>query len=76
MRNFLKLNGSIKQLELHHQKALELVYFNGLTHIEAHKEMNVPLGTFKSYIKQAITRLQDIYINTIVFLWILINVMR
>lgn len=72
--DILKLNGSIKKLENHHQKALELVYFKGLTHREAHKEMKVPLGTFKSYIKQAIKQLQEIYTNPIVFLWILIDV--
>ena len=55
---YLKLSGSLKKLEAHHQKAIELVYFQGLTHREAHEEMNVPLGTFKSYIKQALKKLQ------------------
>ena len=56
-----KLNGSIQQLEEHHQKALDLVYFKGLTHREAHQEMGVPLGTFKSYVQQALRKLRDIY---------------
>lgn len=55
------LNGSIKKLEPHHQRAIELVYFNGLTHREAHSEMNVPLGTFKSYIRQALKKIQETY---------------
>jgi RNA polymerase sigma-70 factor (ECF subfamily) len=56
-----QLNGSLKKLEAHHQQAIELVYFKGLTHREAHKEMDVPLGTFKSYVRQALTQLRRSY---------------
>lgn len=73
---FLKLNGAIKKLEAHHQKAIQLVYFEGLTHKEAHEKMNVPLGTFKSYVKQALKRLQESYIKIVVLLMILMNVIR
>lgn len=55
------LSGSLKKLDSHHQRALELVYFEGLTHKEAHIEMDVPLGTFKSYIRQAIKQLREHY---------------
>lgn len=75
-QDYLKLKGSLKQLETHHQKALELVYFKGLTHNEAHKEMNVPLGTFKSYIKQALKKLQTTYSKALVWLMILIEMIR
>lgn len=71
-----KLKGHIQRLEPHHQKAIELVYFNGLTHREAHEEMNVPLGTFKSYIRQAIKQLKESYVNVISFLMILIEGIR
>nr|WP_321237095.1 RNA polymerase sigma factor [uncultured Psychroserpens sp.] len=74
--DYLKLKGTIKRLDAHHQRAIELVYFNGLTHREAHEEMNVPLGTFKSYIKQALKQLQQSYIKIVAFLMILIEVMR
>ena len=53
------LNGSIKKLESHHQTAIELIYFEGLTHREAHKAMEVPLGTFKSYVRQALKKLRE-----------------
>ncbi|MCW5519624.1 sigma-70 family RNA polymerase sigma factor [Aureitalea sp. L0-47] len=56
-----RLNGTLKQLEEHHQKAIELVYFKGMTHREAHEEMGVPLGTFKSYVRQALTNLRKSY---------------
>ncbi|WP_299335868.1 RNA polymerase sigma factor [uncultured Psychroserpens sp.] len=74
--DYLKLKGTIKRLDAHHQRAIELVYFNGLTHREAHKEMDVPLGTFKSYIKQALRQLQQSYFKLIIFLMVLIDVMR
>lgn len=71
----LELNGSLKKLEPHHQKALELVYFNGLTHREAHQEMDVPLGTFKSYIRQALKKLRETYQKELFLLWIIIEKM-
>lgn len=56
-----QLNGLLLELEPHHQEAIRLVYFNGYTHAEAHKVMNVPLGTFKSYIRQALKHLRAGY---------------
>lgn len=73
---YLQLKGCLKQLEPHHRKALELIYFNGLTHREAHEEMDVPLGTFKSYIKQALKKLKLSYDKAIVWVFILIEVIR
>lgn len=75
-QDYLKLKGSIISLEPHHQKAIELVFFNGLTHREAHEEMGVPLGTFKSYISQALKMLRQSYLKVISFLMILIEVVR
>jgi len=72
----LELEGSLKKLEPHHQKALELVYFNGLTHREAHQEMDVPLGTFKSYVKQALKKLRESYKEELLIVWIIIEMMR
>ena len=59
--DFEGLNGTIQKLEDHHQKAIELVYFKGYTHREAHKIMEVPLGTFKSYVRQALKQLRENY---------------
>lgn len=59
--DFSTLNGAIKNLDDHHQRAITLLYFNGLTHREAHEEMGVPLGTFKSYVRQALTKLRKEY---------------
>ncbi|WP_378172555.1 RNA polymerase sigma factor [Aquimarina sp. SS2-1] len=75
-KDYLELDGSLRKLEPHHQRALELVYFNGLTHREAHQEMEVPLGTFKSYIKQALKKLSEYYKEELVLVWIIIEMMR
>ena len=72
----LKLSGSINNLEPHHQEAIKLVYYNGLTHREAHEEMNDPLGTFKSYIKQALKILQQSYLKFVSFWAVLIELIK
>ena len=53
------LNGVLNKLEPHHQTAINLVYFKGYTHREAHEKMGVPLGTFKSYVRQALRKLRE-----------------
>ncbi|NAS11889.1 RNA polymerase sigma factor [Poritiphilus flavus] len=68
--DYTALNGILKKLEPHHRRALELVYFQGLTHREAHEEMGVPLGTFKSYVRQALKQLRQRYQNeALLVLW-------
>ncbi|MBT8253454.1 MAG: sigma-70 family RNA polymerase sigma factor [Bacteroidia bacterium] len=61
--DFEDLNGGIRKLEPHHKQAIDLIYFKGLTHREAHAVMDVPLGTFKSYIRQALKQLREYYEN-------------
>ncbi|MEM9679665.1 MAG: sigma-70 family RNA polymerase sigma factor [Bacteroidota bacterium] len=73
---FVELNGAVAQLDTHHKEAIELVYFKGLTHREAHEVMDVPLGTFKSYIRQALKQLRATYSKTLTLLLLLIDVMR
>jgi len=70
----LKLNGYINLLEEHHKKAIEYVYFNGLTHREAHEEMGVPLGTFKSYVRQALHQLRKSYLKIASYIMVLMQV--
>ena len=65
------LNGALSQLEPHHQQAISLVYFRGYTHREANEEMGVPLGTFKSYVRQALHMLRENYkVEIVLLLWI------
>ncbi len=72
---FLELNGAVSQLEKHHQEAIELVYFKGLTHREAHEVMGVPLGTFKSYVRQALKHLREKYSKTLTTVLLIIDVL-
>lgn len=71
--DYTALKGSIHQLDQHHQEAIELVYFKGLTHREAHQEMGVPLGTFKSYVSQALKKLRATYQKQLMLLICLIE---
>ncbi|WP_430408285.1 RNA polymerase sigma factor [Kordia sp.] len=70
-----ELKGALSKLDAHHQKALQLVYFNGLTHKEAHEEMNVPLGTFKSYVRQAVEKLRVVYAKELLVLLCIIELL-
>ena len=70
---YLELNGAITSLEAHHKEAIELVYFKGLTHKEAHQQMDVPLGTFKSYVRQALKQLRRAYTKTLSVLLLILN---
>ena len=75
VNNHTELKGSLLKLEEHHREAIRLVYFNGLTHREAHEEMGVPLGTFKSYIRQALKKLKEIYGEELLFILIYIGIL-
>lgn len=70
---YLELNGAITSLEAHHKEAIELVYFKGLTHKEAHQQMDVPLGTFKSYVRQALKQLRQTYTKTLSLLLLILK---
>ena len=72
--DFSDLNGAINKLEPHHQQALALVYFRGYTHREANEEMGVPLGTFKSYIRQALQVLRESYKSDLLLIWWLFEI--
>lgn len=74
VQDFSQLNGVLKRLEPQHQKVIELVYFQGFTHREAHKRMGVPLGTFKSYVRQALIQIKEQYQGPLAVLWLLFSV--
>ncbi len=73
-RDYSELNGVVKNLEPQHQKAIELVYFKGYTHREAHEIMGVPLGTFKSYVRQALLQIKNRYKEPTAIVWLCIEV--
>jgi len=69
----LELKGALTKLNDHQKIAIEMVYFKGLTHVEAHEEMGVPLGTFKSYIRQALKQLRTSYTKSISFVLLMLT---
>lgn len=72
----IKIKGSLNDLKPHHKKAIELVFFRGYTHREAYQEMDVPLGTFKSYIRQALKQLKENYVKETLIFLTLIHVLK
>ena len=70
---YLELNGAVSELDTHHRNAIELVYFKGLTHREAHQVMDIPLGTFKSYVRQAIMQLRKSYSKLMGLIVLILN---
>ncbi len=52
------LNDLVKQLPQNQQEALTAVYFKQLTHEELAQQLNIPVGTVKSRIRLAVTKLK------------------
>ena len=74
--HLVEIKGSLNDLKPHHKKAIELVFFRGYTHREAYQEMDVPLGTFKSYIRQALKQLKENYVKATLIFLTLIHVLK
>jgi RNA polymerase sigma-70 factor (ECF subfamily) len=55
-----RLRAAMLQLSLMHQQALQLAFFEGLTHVEVAERLQIPLGTAKTRIRTALLRLRDI----------------
>ena len=51
---------ALDQLGAHHRKVLEMAYFGGLSQSEIAGRLNEPLGTVKSWTRQALIRLSDL----------------
>jgi RNA polymerase sigma factor (sigma-70 family) len=54
----IKIEGCMNELEQQQRQAIHLAYFNGLSHSEVTKHLNLPLGTIKSWIRRGLTSLQ------------------
>ncbi len=54
------LNAIIGKLKEDHQIIIKMAYFEGYTHEEVSKELNMPLGTVKTKIRQAIISLREL----------------
>lgn len=54
------LHRKIEVLDDKLKEAIETVFFKGMTHVEAAEYLNLPLGTFKSRIRNALIQLRTI----------------
>lgn len=54
-----QLSELVKKLPPNQQEALTAVYFKQLTHEELAKQLNIPVGTVKSRIRLAVTKLKQ-----------------
>lgn len=54
------LRSKVNDLDDKLKEAIETVFFKGMTHVEAADYLNLPLGTFKSRIRNALIQLRTI----------------
>ncbi|MFN8631472.1 MAG: sigma-70 family RNA polymerase sigma factor [Chloroflexota bacterium] len=55
-----RVREAIAQLTAPQREALELAFFQGLTHVEVAEQLGIPLGTAKTRIRSALLRLRDL----------------
>jgi RNA polymerase sigma-70 factor, ECF subfamily len=55
-----KVREAIRELTPAQREALEMAFFQGLTHVEVSERLGIPLGTAKTRIRSALLRLRDL----------------
>ena len=53
------IRGAVAELDEHQRMAVELAFFEGLTHREIAERLETPLGTIKSRVRLGLARLRD-----------------
>jgi RNA polymerase sigma-70 factor (ECF subfamily) len=59
--DLIGVKNSLKYLSTEQSLAIQAVYFTGLTHEEAAQELNIPLGTLKTRIRNGIANLKNVF---------------
>ena len=55
------LKNSLKYLTHEQSLVIQAIYFSGLTHEEAAKELNIPLGTVKTRVRNGLITLKNVF---------------
>jgi RNA polymerase sigma-70 factor (ECF subfamily) len=55
----IAVGAAVAELPLAQQQAIELAYYEGLSHVEIAERLNQPLGTVKTRIKLGMSKLRD-----------------
>jgi len=55
-----RVRAAIEDLTPIQREALDLAFFQGLTHVEVAEQLGIPLGTAKTRIRSALLRLRDV----------------
>lgn len=58
--NLLGFKGILEQLGKEHEAIIQLAYYEGYTQEEMSKKLNIPLGTVKTKVRQAILKLREL----------------
>ena len=59
--DLIGVKNSLKYLTTEQSLAIQAVYFSGLTHDDAAKELGIPLGTLKTRIRMALATLKNVF---------------
>jgi len=59
LENARLVRQALGKLDPLHRQAVELAFYEGLTHTQIAQRLNKPLGTVKSHIRQGLIRLRD-----------------
>ena len=61
--DIIGLKSSLKHLTPEQNLVIQAIYFNGLTHEEAAKALDIPLGTIKTRIRMGLATLEKVFKN-------------
>ena len=68
------LRKTIDSLDRKYKEIIDLLYFQGYSHSEASKELDIPLGTLKSRVRKAILELRKLLGNELINILLIIKI--
>ena len=68
------LRKTIDGLDKKYREIIDLLYFQGYSHSEAAKELDIPIGTLKSRVRKAILELRELLSNELIIIFLIIKI--